>query len=451
MQLNGKPGAVRLGLMAAACSLLTPAAPAQDASGSVAEDEGSFKADAGLFYYGENGGRIRSYDAIVDLRQDFGDERILSGHVAFDTLSGGSPNGAVPTKAAQTFATPSGTSLQASTGSGPVTYTTASGRTVAQLAKVTLYTTAAGALPLDPNFKDTREAIDLGWSQLLGLDNHVALGGHFSHEHDFSSTSGSLSFSRDLFSKNTTIGVGVNAEFDKVKPVGGAPLEGSDYTLLQKTGDRSKQVKGAQIGLTQVLARNWITQLNYSVDSSSGYLTDPYKIVSVVDGAGNVTGYVYERRPQDRTRRSVYWGNKLAFGSTVLDLSYRHGFDSWGIRTDTFDIRYRFGLGDPDLYLEPHLRWYKQGKADFYNLYLDGTVPAPMYATADPRLAGFKGLTVGLKLGMLLADQRELTFRLEGYQQDPSLRHSSLPGLSGLDLNPGLKSVVFQVNWRFGY
>ena len=151
MQLTNAGGSVRLGVMAASCALLATTVEVTEAD---AADKRSTKVDAGLMYYQENLGRIRSYDAIVDLRQDFGDERILSGHVAFDTLSGGSPNGAVPTKAAQTFATPSGTSLQASTGSGPVTYTTASGRTVAQLAKVTLYTTAAGALPLDPNFKD---------------------------------------------------------------------------------------------------------------------------------------------------------------------------------------------------------------------------------------------------------------------------------------------------------
>jgi hypothetical protein len=437
--------------MAAACSLLAPGVQAQDATAQAGDDDGSLKLDAGLLYYGENGGRIKSYDAIVDLRQDYGDEHVLSGHFSFDSLSGGSPNGAVPTHAAQTFATPSGTSLQASTGTGPVTYTTASGRTVAQLSKVTLYTAAAGALPLDPNFKDTRFALDLGWSQPLWTDNHVAIGGHFSHEHDFSSASGNLSFSRDLNSKNTTVGIGVNAEFDQVKPVGGAPVEGSDYTLLQKTGSRSKQVKGAQLGVTQVLSRNWITQLNLSVDSSTGYLTDPYKIVSVVDTAGSVTGYVFERRPEDRTRRSLYWGNKVALGSAVLDVSYRHGMDSWGIRTDTVDARYRFTLGNPDIYLEPHLRWYKQGKADFYSLYLGGGSAMPAYASADPRLAEFTGKTVGLKLGLLLVNEQELTFRLEGYQQDPAQRHSSLTGLSGLDLNPGLKSVVFQINWRFGY
>lgn len=448
MQLNDKPGALRLGLMAAACSLLSSTLPAKDAPRQ--SKERATKVDAGVLYYGEDGGRIKSYGAVVDVRHDFGDEHVLSTRVSVDSLTGGSPNGAVPTRNAQTFATPSGTSLQASSGT-PVTYTTASGRTVAQLEKVTLYTTPARVLPLDPSFKDKRGAIDLGWSQPLGSRNRIGLGGHFSYEHDFLSTSGNLSLSRDFNNKNTTVGLGVNAEQDQVKPVGGAPVAGSNYALLKKGGDKKKQVKGAQLGVTQVVKRNWITQVNVGVDRSNGYLTDPYKIISQVNAAGGVTGYLFERRPEERTRRSVYWGNKIAFGRDVLDASYRHGLDSWGIKTDTVDARYRFTHLHRDIYLEPHLRWYRQGKADFYSLFLNNASGIPNYMTSDPRLGAFTGKTVGMKLGLLLVDEQELTFRVEGYEQDPVQRSSTLAGLAGLDLNPRLRSVLFQVNYRFGY
>jgi hypothetical protein len=451
MQLNGKPAALRLGLMAATCSLLAPPLHAQTDTESPSDAEQSLKIDSGLLYYKESLGRIQSYDAIVDLKKDFGDEHILDAHIAYDSLSGGSPNGAVPTHTVQTFATPSGTSMQAAAGSGPVTYTTASGRVVAQLAKVTLYTVEPGQLPLDPNFHDQRVAGDLAWSQPVGLDNHLAVGAHLSHEMDFFSAAGNLSFSHDFNRKNTTLGLGLSGEYDQVKPIGGVPVAGSDYTLLQKTDNRSKQVFGAQLGITQVLARNWITQFNVSYDKSQGYLTDPYKILSLVDASGTVTGYRYERRPEDRTRKSLYWGNKIALGDTVVDASYRHGMDSWGIRSDTVEGRYRFTFGNPDIYFEPHLRCYKQSRADFYNLYLDASSALPDYMSADPRLAAFTGVTVGLKVGLVLADEQELTFRLEAYQQNPVQQHSSLAGLSGLDLNPELRSILFQVNWRIGY
>ena len=452
MQLTKRvPGDLRLGLMAAACALLVQPAQSQEAAAAPASDEEKpLQIDTGLLYYKENAGRIQSYDAIVTLRKDFGDEHILGLNGAFDTLSGVSPTGAVPTKAVQTFATPSGTSLKATNGTA-VTYTTASGRKVAQLEKVTVYTVAPGSLPLDTGFHDRRVAGDLSWSQSMGQDNHVAIGGHLSHEQDFQSISGNLSFSRDFNAKNTTLGLSGSAEFDKVSPIGGIPLVGTDYTLLQKGGDRNKQVSGAQLGLTQVLARNWITQLNLSYDKSSGYLTDPYKIVSVIDSLGVATGYRFESRPESRARRSIYLGNKVALGRTVLDLSLRHGTDDWGSSNNTVEARYRIPLLGDDLYIEPHLRYYDQTAADFYTLFISSAAALPLYMTADPRLAAFSAKTIGFKVGMKVDEDNEVSVRFEAYKQDAKVRSSTLAGLSGLDLNPSLQAFICQLNWRFNY
>src|SRR6478752_6710945 len=93
---------LRAGLMAATCALLAPLAKAQ----APAADPN--QVDAGLLYYQESGGRVRSIDAIVKLNRDFGDERTLGAQLSVDSLTGGSPNGAVAQKSAQTFATPSG-------------------------------------------------------------------------------------------------------------------------------------------------------------------------------------------------------------------------------------------------------------------------------------------------------------------------------------------------------
>ena len=37
------------------------------------------------------------------------------------------------------------------------------------------------------------------------------------------------------------------------------------------------------LGLTEVMTRRWLMQLNYSYDAQSGYQNDPYRIISVVD------------------------------------------------------------------------------------------------------------------------------------------------------------------------
>jgi len=438
MQLRPKSGAgnLRAGLMAATCALLAPAAKAQAPASDGATD--STRVDTGLLYYQEDQGRVRSVDAIVKLSHDYGDERVLSATGAVDVLSGGSPNGAVPQKSVQTFTTPSGSSLVPGGGGE------------GDDDKGKLYAIAPGAQPLDPNFRDLRVAGDLNWSQPLGIGSTLAANGHLSVEHDFRSASASLLYSRDFNSKNTTLGMGLSGEFDRINPIGGVPVAGSDYASFLKDGNASKHVLGAQLGITQVLARNWIAQLNLSADKANGYLNDPYKILSHVDATGLTSGYRFESRPDSRQQHSVWLGNKVALGSSVLDLSFRYGADDWGISSGTIEARYRFRIGGA-AYLEPQLRWYRQDAADFYRLYLTDADLAMREVSADPRLGAFTAKTIGVKLGLPRDNGGELALRLEAYQQDPREHSSALPGLSGLDLNPRLRSLLLQVDWRFGF
>lgn len=451
MQLTRPIGSVRRGLMAASCALLGAAgAGAQEAPGlGGRSSEGDWQVDSGVLYYRENQGRVTTIEPVVNVAKDFGDDHVLGVTFAYDSLTGGSPNGALPSRLAQTFATPSGTSLQPVSGV-PQTYTTSSGKVVAKLEKVTLYTVEPGRTPLDPNFRDRRIAGDASWSQPFGDAGHVSFAAHLSDELDFKSGGLSTTFSHDFDSHNTTLSAGVNGEFDSIEPIGGTPEPGSDYVELRKGGKRTKHVLGGLVGLTQVMNRRWVAQLNYTYDRSNGYLTDPYKIVSVLDATGLVDGYRFESRPQARTRQSVYVGNKVALGRTALDLSVRAGRDDWGSHSTTVDAHWHVNLGR-DWYVEPHVRAYRQTAADFYHLYLDGTAPLPAFASADPRLADFKAQTYGFKVGWTLDERSEVSLRLEQYRQTPSVRSSSLAQLQGLDLNPGLRSLIVQIGWRYAF
>ena len=424
MQLK-KPTAIRLGLMTASCALLG----AQPPAASAASNESPLQIDTALLYYKENAGRVQTIEPVVELKKDYGDERILTGTLTFDSLTGGSPNGALPSRTVQTFTSAS---------------------------RGTTRTVVTGDLPLDKTFKDTRVAGDVGWSQPLGEASHVALGGHLSKEYDFTSAGVNAGVSRDFNQKNTTLSLGVNAEFDTINPVGGAPVPLSVYASSSKKEDDDKRsvrvnsdtrnVHGALLGITQVMSRYWLASLNYSYDRSSGYMTDPYKIVTRVDVVGSTLGYVYESRPRDRTRKSIYLGNKMALGEQVLDLSFRHGSDDWGVKSNMIDGRLRVRI-DGDLFVEPHARWYHQSAADFYNLYLTRSA-TPKYTSADQRLAEFDATTYGVKVGEKLAGIGEVSVSLEAYNQTPKVHTSTLTQLQGLDLNPGLRAVMFQVGWR---
>jgi hypothetical protein len=371
--------------------------------------------------------------------------------LTFDTLSGGSPNGALPSKAVQTFAKPSGTSLSKTTVNTPVqTITTASGRLVSTGGGSSTsgpYTVAPGQLPIDKSFKDMREAANLSWSyQLDPLTTHT-LGAGYSHEVDFQSVLLNTSISHDLNDKNTTLSAGVNYEYDSIAPIGGAPVAMSDYALFQKDGGKSKRVEDLLLGVSQVMGRRWITQMNLSLDKSSGYQNDPYKVLSGLDATGNTIGYIYEKRPEDRTRTSLYWGNKIALDHDTIDFSVRHMSDNWGITSKTVDVRYRWLFAD-DSYIEPQFRYYKQSAADFYRQYLTQGAPLLPYASADSRLAQFNASTVGVKWATKLDRKTEFSLRAQTYVQKGATPSAVPTALQGLDLNPSLKTVLFQVGLK---
>jgi hypothetical protein len=446
MQLKKQRRTLRTALMAASCALLG-AAEARSEPG-VDGNDGDWVIDSALLYYKEAAGRVQTVEPVVNASKDMGDDRKLIVGLAYDSLSGGSPNGAIPSRSAQTFATPSGLSLQAPSGIAQ-TYTTPSGRVVARLQKVTLYTVAPGALPIDTGFHDRRIAGNAGWEQPLGQNDKISFGAGLSHELDFLSLSAHAAIAHDLFNKNTTVSLGAAFESDRVEPIGGAPIPGSDYTRLDKQGNRSKNDASGLLSVTQVMSRRWLMQLNLAYDASHGYLNDPYKILSIVDANGIPAGYRFESRPQDRNRRSVFFENKIALNHDVINFELRYMSDSWQIKSYAADLRYHFAFADGG-YLEPHLRAYRQQAADFYHLYLLQQNPLPQFMSADPRLAAFDAVTVGLKYAMQLEDHGELSFRLEGYRQTGRHVESGVGQLQGLDLYPGLKTIIFQIGWRFG-
>jgi hypothetical protein len=293
--------------------------------------------------------------------------------------------------------------------------------------------------------------MDASWSQPFLTNNHVSVGVRLSHELDDLVSAINAGISHDFNARRTTIGLFANLQHDGLKPPGGAPVPLSDYRLSDKGGHESKNTKGGMLSLTQLITPNWNLQLNYVFDKQDGYLTDPYKILSVIDAAGLTTDYIFENRPDSRTQKAVFLDNRVAIARTVLDVSFRHGSDDWGIRANTAEASLRFNVYGEDIYLEPHARWYHQTAATFYRLYADATGPQPTYISPDTRLAEFTAETFGVKLGFLLQDRNEVTLRLESYRQNPTERTSSLAGLSGLDLNPALRSFMFQIGFRHGF
>jgi Protein of unknown function (DUF3570) len=429
-----KPANARRRLIAASCALLSASAARSQEARMAPEGSGlleDWSVDSALAYDHEDG-RIQAVEPVVDIAKVFADGQALSFNVTFDALSGASPNGALTSHSPQTFG---GASGNASHG----------------------YTPAPGQLPVDPNYHDDRIAVGGNWTVPFTRTDQVSVGGKLSDEHDFFSATVNASFARDFNDKNTTLSLGINNEYDSLQPIGGTPVPGSDYALSQKTGGKpSKNGVGALLGLTQVMSRNWLSEFNISVDRFHGYLNDPYKITSIIDSAGNTTGYEFESRPNQRTRKSAYWENRVAWNPQVSTaLSLRYMSDDWHVRSDTAQLHLRWSLSNRDRYIEPTVRWYRQTAADFYTPFiLDTAKPTTAYEASDSRLGPFHPLTYGLKYaqklpGLEIRAESEFSIRAEYYQQTFDERMPAPAGLQGLDLYPGLKAILVQIGWRF--
>ena len=286
--------------------------------------------------------------------------------------------------------------------------------------------------------------------------DELSIGGKFSVEDDFVSGTVDASIAHDFNHKNTTLSFGLYDEYDSLHPIGNTPVPGSDVASLVRTGGKSKNGVGASLGITQVMTRTWLSEFNLSVDRFTGYLNDPYKITSIIDSAGNTIGYAYESRPDQRTRKSAYWENRVALGSQLSTaLSLRYMSDDWAVHSDTAQLHVRWSWSNREQYIEPTFRWYRQTAADFYTPFiLDTARQSTGFESADSRLGAFHALTYGVKYAHKLPGlgnraESEFSVRAEYYQQTFNQQILAPAGLQGLDLLPGLKAVLVQFGYRF--
>lgn len=423
-------------LATATCALLgtAPAAPVR------AQELDAWDFASSVLYYGEDNSRVTDASLSLVATRKFLDDRALTLGLTVDALTGATPNGAIRQPVAQTFTRPSGNSA---------------------------YTVPVSTLPLDDTFLDTRVALTANWQQPLGRLYRIDVGASASKEYDYTHIGLNAKLARDFNQRNTTVSAGFALARDEIDAVGGIPTALSPMLdvddLSNRTGAESKDVLDVVLGVTQVVNRNTLVQLNYSYSNSSGYLSDPYKILSVVDGTtgdivpraptpgveGPSHQYRFEHRPDDRVKHSLYGQVKRYLGGKVLDVSYRYMTDDWEIDSHTLDLRLRWPMG-AERYLEPHLRFYTQSEADFYTVSLIDGQTLPAFASNDYRLGNFDGLTAGLKYGWTTRKGHDLSLRLELYQQRGDIDAGKLIGnQAGIVKYPDLDAVIAQFTYRF--
>lgn len=414
----------RLSMAAVALLFLPAAATAATSATSAMPDSGATNQleYTGLFY-GEQG-RTQVYEPLVRATRLFGDGQRISAQLGIDVITGASPSGALPSGSIQTTTTPSGREV----------------------------TVPANGIP-KTKFDDRRFGLDGEWQKPWGKLVTSTVGFHASREKDYQSLGLSGKVSAEILNRRVTVTAGGGYNRDSVFPVGGTPIGLSDGTEVTDHAN-AKRVKSVLFGISHVLTRRWLVAFDGTRTFETGYLTEPYKVISLTNPFnGEPTGDVLtDNRPSTRTRSSALASSVYHLKHDILYASYRYYWDTWGVRSNTYDLKYRYDL-ENDGYLEPHVRYYHQTSADFFTAGISSLLRPPDFATSDYRLGELATFTIGASYAFRLGDNPSLwTLRAEYIRQ---VGDHSPPGVSGdeahLDLYPTIQTFTAVVGYAFNF
>ena len=410
---------IRAGLSSACVTLLSH-------SHNINAHENNWEYESGLLFFSEEN-RASGLEWIIEGRFDQDNDEQLNLRVEFDSIVGSSPNGVAASNQAQTFTTPSGRDS---------------------------YTVPANTLPMDPTFNDQRIGVAAKKTLPLNRDQKLSYGGAFAQEFDYLNVDLDFEIQQGLNQKNTVINYGLWTSYNRIHPVGGIPIALATMVvpgILQprSVAARSKTQNKAWVGLTQNLDRTSRINFNAEILQQVGYLTDPYKLVGVVDDVNPLTlgepvSVIYENRPDLRNSYSLSTSYKLFIKPDVIKLGLRLYTDDWGVQSNTIDLAYRIRRTDSS-YLEPLIRIYQQSAADFYRHSLAASATTPDHVSADFRLAEFTAVTIGTSYGSQPQKNRKSEWKLLYYQQNGEHSPASAIGIQAeQDLFPTLRTIILQ-------
>jgi hypothetical protein len=228
--------------------------------------------------------------------------------------------------------------------------------------------------------------------------------GMYSIEHDYSSKTFAANISVPFAKKNTVLQFGYAGNFDKVFP-------------QTRFWTKDRKTNSINIGLTQILSKKIVAQLDFSFINIDGYMLDGYQVVKIVNGYSLNTLEPIE--PEKRIRKAL--GLRTNFGisklSTLL-LGYRYYWDTWNIRSHTADAEFKTHLTE-NLNVIFSLRQYYQTKAYFFK---------EIYTEIEPLMA------VDSKLNSGYSNDISVSFSYKGNKENkmPFLNNERLTFLGSI-------------------
>lgn len=221
----------------------------------------------------------------------------------------------------------------------------------------------------------------------------INIGGGLSIENDYESYFGSLGGLWNINQGLTTLKSGVSYSFGKTQAI--IDHDASPYITKTAYADQIEFRDGSEIlhgnrqdwstnfGITQILNKTALVDINLGYIHGSGFLENPYKTMAVVfidpdtipsnpdiPIVGDVRALL-EQRPDKRNQVSLAtrFVQHIDPVNAALHLGYQYSHDDWGINAHTFDVEWVQPLGF-GWTVAPRFRYYSQDAANFYQPYL---------------------------------------------------------------------------------
>ena len=275
---------------------------------------------------------------------------------------------------------------------------------------------------------DTRSEVNIALVDDNGGNDSRTLSASYSREQDYRATA--LGAQRSLpLNPAVTLGFGASYSHDIIQP--------SDALAFGRIERGQKNTLSGFASLSWLLGRTAVMETGLQLNHQSGFLSDPYKLVSV---NGNL---VADSRPGQRDE--ISWLVRYRLAATpdaALHLDTRLAANSWGQRSLTVRMAWHQSLSH-GWRVVPGVRYYTQQEANFYAPYFE--VDQCRYCSSDYRLGGFGAwalsLSVRKRIGqteLVLGGERYRAttgYALEGADQSVPAATAYLRLFAGLDFH----------------
>jgi Protein of unknown function (DUF3570) len=211
-------------------------------------------------------------------------------------------------------------------------------------------------------------------------------------ERDYISETASFSLSQSMFGDLTTLTLGFADTHNTVGENNGT----ADVPNVAWLGHALSRAYSG--GLSQILTKNFIADVNLQVITDAGYLANPYRSIRFLDPT-NPKGYSLASQvyPDTHTSTAVQVQGKyyLPYRAAVTGL-YRYYTDTWGVVGNTYELDYTHPVLNKWIF-EGRVRYYKQSAASFYSD-LFPFAGSQNFTARDQNLAALDNTTIGGKV-----------------------------------------------------